>query len=71
MRQLKQRGLFKKVGFKTRFKNGQSVFLMSGGREFQRRGAVQLKALEPMVDRQADGTVREMDEANLRVQLGV
>ena len=29
--------------------------LMSGGREFQRRGAERLKALAPMVDRRAGG----------------
>jgi len=43
------------------------MFLMSGLREFQRRGAERLKALDPMVDRRAGGTVRLMEEADLRV----
>lgn len=37
----------------------------SRGREVQR-----LKALEPMVDRQAGATIRLMDEADLRVWVG-
>ena len=37
---------------------------MSGGREFQRRGAERLKALDPLVDRHAGGTVRLMEEAD-------
>jgi len=47
------------------------MFLMSGGREFQRRGAEQLKALDPMVDRRAEGTVRLMEEADLRDRVGM
>ena len=49
----------------------ESIFLMSGGREFQRRGAERLKALDPMVDRRAGGTVRLMEEADLRDRVGI
>jgi len=52
----------------------ESMFLMSGGREFQRRGAERLKALEsldPMVDRRAGGTVRSMEETDLRDREGM
>ena len=49
----------------------ESMFLMLGGREFQRRGAERLKALAPMVVRRAGGTVRLMDEADLSVREGV
>ena len=47
------------------------MFLMLGGREFQRRGAERLKALAPMVVRWAGGTVRLMDEADLSDREGV
>ena len=47
------------------------MFLMSGGREFQRRGAERLKALSPMVDSRAGGTVRLMEEADLRDRVGM
>ena len=46
------------------------MFLMVGGREFQRRGAERLKALAPMVDRRAGGTVRLVEEADLRHRVG-
>ena len=44
---------------------------MSGGREFQRRGAERLKALDPMVVERAGGTVGWMEEEDLRVRKGV
>ena len=47
------------------------MFLMSGGREFQRRGAERLKALDPMEDKRNEGTVRLMEEADLRDRVGV
>lgn len=44
------------------------MVLMSGGWEgVPEVGAEWLKALEPMVDRQAGATIRLMDEADLRV----
>ena len=39
----------------------ESEFLMSGGSEFQRRGAERLKALDPMVDSLNGGALKEMD----------
>ncbi len=51
--------------------DSELMFLMSGGREFQRRGAERLKALDPMVDRRAEGTVRLMEEADLSAREGV
>lgn len=45
----------------------ESVFQMSGGREFQRRGAEWLKALDPMVVMRAGGMVRLREEDDLRV----
>ncbi|XP_049338705.1 NLR family CARD domain-containing protein 3-like [Astyanax mexicanus] len=42
---------------------------MSDGREFQRRGADRLKALNPMVVNRAGKTVRLTDEEDLRVRL--
>ena len=50
---------------------GESIFLMSGGRLFQRRGAERLKAGAPMVDRRAGGTCRLMEEADLSDRVGV
>ena len=47
------------------------MFLISGGREFQRRGAERLKALDPMVDRRAGGIFRVMEEADLRDRVGI
>ena len=44
---------------------------ISGGREFQRWGAERLKALDPIVVRRAGGTVRLMEEADLRGRPGV
>lgn len=44
---------------------------MSGGREFHRRGAEQLKARDPMVDRRIRGTIRLMEEVDLRDRVGV
>ena len=44
---------------------------MSGGREFQRLGADQLKALDPMVVRLADGAKSWIVEQDERVQEGV
>ena len=41
------------------------------GREFQRRGAKRLKALDPMVVKQKGGAVRWMEAEDLRVQEGV
>lgn len=46
----------------------ESKLRMSGGREFQRRGAERLKALNPMVVKRARGTVRWMVEEDLRVR---
>ena len=37
----------------------ETIFLIFGGSEFQRRGAEQLKALDPMVTRLAVGTTRD------------
>ena len=47
------------------------MFLMLGGREFQKRGAEQLKALAPMVDKRAGGTMRLIEEVDLSVREGV
>ena len=47
------------------------MFRMSGGRLFQRRGAERLKALPPMVDKRAGGTVRLVEEADLSDRVGV
>ena len=47
------------------------MFLMLGGRGFQRRGAERLKALAPMVVRRAGCTMRLIDEADLSVREGV
>ena len=47
------------------------MFLMSGGREFQRRGAERLNTLEPMVARRAGGTVKVMEEEDLRDRVGM
>ena len=44
---------------------------MSGGREFQRLGADQLRALDPMVVRLTDGTKSWMVGEDQRVQEGV
>ena len=44
----------------------ESMFLMSGGREFQRCGAERLKALAPIVDRFAGNTSSLMEAADLR-----
>lgn len=41
------------------------------GREFKRQGAERLKALKPVVDRWAGGTVRQMEEADLSDREGV
>ncbi len=49
----------------------KSKLRMSGGKEFQRRGAEQLKALDPMVVKQEEGTMSLMEEDDLRVQEGV
>ena len=49
----------------------ESIFLMSGGRLFQRRGAERLKARAPMVVKRAGGTVRLMEEADLSDRVGV
>ena len=46
------------------------MFLSSGGRLFQRRGAERLKALLPMVVRRAGGTVKWMEEEDRRVREG-
>ena len=48
-----------------------SMDLMSGGREFQRRGAERLKALAPMVDRRAGGMMRLVEEEDLRHRVGI
>ena len=52
-------------------KSIESVFLRSGGSEFQRWGAERLKARAPMVERRADGTVRLREEAERRDRLGI
>ncbi len=44
---------------------------MSGGRKLQRRGAKQLKALDATVVKRAEGTMRWMEEDDLRVRKGV
>ena len=44
---------------------------MSGGREFQRREADQLKSLDPMVVKLADGAKSWLAEEDWRVQEGV
>lgn len=46
------------------------IFLKSGGREFQSRGAEQLKALLPMVTRRGEGTESEREEEDLRQRDG-
>lgn len=45
------------------------IFLISGGREFQSRGAE--KALRPVVANRGEGTEREREEEDLRHQEGV
>lgn len=47
------------------------VLQRSGGKDFQRWGADQLKALFPRVARQVVGTVRYGEEEGLREQEGV
>ena len=49
----------------------ESDCLMCGGREFQSLGAVQLKALAPMVLRREVGTVRSPAEDERREREGV
>ncbi len=52
-------------------KTGRELELqMSSGKEFQSRGAEQLKALPPMVLRRAGGTVRCREEEDLRERAG-
>ncbi len=48
----------------------ESELRMSSGKEFQSRGAEQLKALPPMVLRRAGGTVRCREEKDLRERAG-
>ena len=47
------------------------MFLSSGGRAFQRRGAERLKALGPVVVRRAEGTDGCTEEEDLREREGV
>ena len=47
------------------------MFRMSGGSEFQSLGAERLKALLPMVESRAEGTVRWMEEEDLRERVEV
>lgn len=47
------------------------IVRMCCGRVFQSRGAEQLKALSPMVDRRADGVDRRLAEEERRVREGV
>ena len=49
----------------------ESIFRMSGGREFQSLGAERLKALLPMVVSRAEGTVRWMEEEDRRERVEV
>ena len=49
----------------------ESISRMSGGREFQRRGAERLKALDPMVVKRAGGMLRLREDEDLRVRLGL
>lgn len=51
-------------------RENELIFLRSGGREFQSRGAVQLKALPPIVIRRAEGTEREREDEDLRQRDG-
>ena len=64
------KGKFEKVGFQFGFEVFE-VFLSSGGRLFQRRGAERLNALLPMVARRAGGTARWIEKEDLRVRKGV
>lgn len=47
-------------------RENELIFLRSGGKEFQSRGAEQLKALPPIVIRRAEGTEREREDEDLR-----
>lgn len=49
----------------------ESVFLRSGGSEFQSWGAERLNARLPMVMRRAGGTDKCMEEEDLRARGGV
>ena len=49
----------------------ESEVRMSGGREFHRRGADRLKALDPMVVKLADGAKSWLAEEDRRVREGV
>lgn len=49
----------------------ESIFLRSGGKEFQSRGAERLNALLPMVVRRAEGTDKLMEEEDLREREGI
>ena len=53
-------GRYEKVSFEFCFNcdMDMSVLRMAGGNAFQSRGAERLKALLPMVERRAEGTVR-------------
>ena len=49
----------------------ESMFLIAGGREFQRCGAERLNALDPIVDNLNGKTLSEMEDADLRDREGV
>ncbi|XP_049912952.1 HERV-H LTR-associating protein 2 isoform X2 [Epinephelus moara] len=48
-----------------------TLVMIEEGREFQRQGAERLKALDPVVDRREEGTMRLMEEADLSIREGV
>lgn len=49
----------------------ESIFLMSGGREFQMHGTELLKTPELMVCKLVEGTVRSVKKEELSMQEGV
>lgn len=58
--------LFEQVGFEAGYENGQCVIVSDvGGREFQRRGAERLKALESTMVMRAGGIVKLMEDDDL------
>lgn len=61
---------FEKVCFEKRIETKERVN-MPCGREFQRRGAEQLNALDPLLVKRADGVVSWTAGEYLRVQVGL
>jgi len=49
----------------------ESIIWISSGREFKKRGAEQLKALDPMVFQWKGGAGRWREAEELRVKVGV